>query len=256
LRESEAAFVKGRLELGTRVEIPPEPTADASPDQAKMMAKVRGQALRQRVQWLEGLRRDANRWSREPEAQLLLAEAECRSGNGTECSAAAARAEALAPSDARVLVWKALGMVMQAASAPSAAREPILTEARALIVRANQSDHDAIGPLLAYYASFAGAGEQPSVAAIDGLQKAMEEVPAASETRLELAKALVARGQTDLAKPIILPVAVGAYDTPEKPAARALLGRIDSLKDRMDPQPGVSPNDRPAAVAGGMSLHP
>ena len=255
LRESEAAFVKGRLELGTRVEIPPAPAADTPPDQAKATAKARAQALRERAQWLDGLRRDADRWSREPEAQLLLAEAECRSGNGAECLAAAARAEVLAPNDARVLVWKGLGKVLQAASAQPAAREPILAEARALIVRANQSDHEAIGPLLAYYTSFVAAGEQPSVAAIDGLQKAMEEVPAASETRLELAKALVGRGQPDVAKPIILPVAAGAYDTPEKPAARALLGQIDSLKGHGDQQPGLPSNSRPAAGAGGMSLH-
>ncbi len=228
LRESEAAFVRGRLELGARVVIPSPPPAGTAPDVAKAIARARDEALRQRTAWLDGLRRDAARWSGEPEAQLLLAEAECRSGNPDQCLAAAKRAEAIAPNDPRVLVWKAIAMVGQAAALPAAERTGQLAAARALIVRANETDHEAIGPLLAYYESFARAGEAPTVSAIDGLQKAMEEVPAAPETRLELANALVQRGQVAVARPVIMPVAVGAYSTPERPAARALLGRIDA----------------------------
>jgi hypothetical protein len=228
LRESEAAFVRGRLELGARVVIPSPPPAGTAPDVAKAINRARDDALRQRAQWLDGLRRDAARWSGEPEAQLLLAEAECDSGNPDQCLAAAKRAEAIAPNDPRVLVWKAIAMIGQAASAPAAERERQLVAARALIVKANETDHEAIRPLLAYYESFARAGEAPTVSAIDGLQKAMEEVPAAPETRLELAKALVQRGQMAVARPVIMPVAVGAYHTPEQPAAQALLGRIDA----------------------------
>ena len=241
LRESEAAFIKGRLELGARVEIPPAPGVDAAPDEAKSMIRKREEALRQRDKWLAGLRRDATRWSGELEAQLLLAEAECRSGNPNECLAAANRAQAIAPSDTRAMVWKGFAMVQQAVSAPPAARAPLLASARDLIVRANQLDHEAIGPLMAYYASFAAVGETPSPTAIDGLQKAMEEVPAAPETRLTLASALAKRGQYDVARPVILPVAAGAYDTPEKPAAQALLAQIDSSTRTQD-QPRAAPN--------------
>jgi hypothetical protein len=228
LRESEASFVKGRLELGARVEIPSAPAAGTPLDKAKSMIAAREDALRQRAKWLDGLRRDAARYTGELEAQLLLSEAECRSGNPAECLAAAGRAEVIAPNDPRVLVWKAIAMVGQAAAVPAEEREPQLAAARALIVRANETDHEAIGPLLAYYESFARTGEAPTVSAIDGLQKAMEEVPAAPETRLELAGALVQRGQYAVARPVIMPVAAGAYDTPERTAAQALLGRIDA----------------------------
>ena len=226
LRESEAAFVKGRLELGARVVIPPVPAADAAPGVAKAMNKARGEALARRAQWLNGLRRDATRWPGEVQAQLLLAEAECRSGNAAECLVAAKRAEAIAPADVRVLVWKANAMVLQAATLAPAEQKTLLNQARQLIAKANQTDSDAIGPLLAYYDSFARTGEQPSDNALDALQAALDGVPAAPETRLQLAQALAQKGQGSQARAVILPVAAGAYDSPERPAAQTLLGQI------------------------------
>lgn len=241
LRESEAAFIKGRLELGARIEIPPLPDASTPPDQVKLLTKAREDALKMRDQWLADLRRDAARWSGELDAQLLLAEAECRSDHAAECLAAARRAAVIAPSDSRVLMWQGLATVKLAAAASPSERAPMLAEGRALIVRANQIDHDAVGPLMAYYASFADVGEAPSNTAIDGLQRAMEEVPNAPETRLTLASALVKRGQYDVARPVIMPVAAGAYDTPEKPAARALLAQLDSSTRSQDqPHSGQS----------------
>ena len=228
LRESEAAFVTGRLELGARVDIPPAPGAGMPPAQAKAMTKAREDALRERDKWLDGLRRNAARWPRELEAQLLLAEAECRSGHAADCVRAADRAAAIAPGDPRPMTWKGLGMVRQAASASPAERGPMLASARALIVKANQIDQDAVGPLLAYYASFAETGEKPTTAAIDGLAKAVDEVPSAPRTRLDLAAALIDQGLAEVAKPVILPVATGAYDSPEKPAAQVLLKRIEA----------------------------
>ena len=226
LRESEAAFVTGRLELGARVDIPPAPGADMPADNAKAMTKARADALRERDKWLDGLRRNAARWPRELEAQLLLAEAECRSGHAGECVAAADKAMAIAPGDPRAMTWRGLGMVRQAASAPAAERARMLASARAQIVKANQIDQDAVGPLLAYYASFTEAGEKPTTAAIDGLAKVVDEVPAAPRPRLDLASALVDQDLAEAAKPVIMPVAVGPYDSPEKPAAQALLKRI------------------------------
>jgi cytochrome c551/c552 len=210
--------------------------------------------LKQRDQWLADLRRDAARWSGELEAQLLLAEAECRSGHGAECLAAARRAEAIAPTDSRVPMWKGLATVQVAAAAAPAERGPMLASARALIVKANQIDHDAVGPLMAYYASFVDVGETPSNAAIDGVQRAMEEVPNAPETRLTLATALTGRGQYDVARPVILPVAAGPYDTPEKPAAQALLARLGSATST-DAQPAGDPSG-PSAGTGAEPAPP
>ena len=230
LRESEAAFVKGRLELGARIVIPSAPAADAAPATAKAMSKARDEALQHRARWLNGLRRDATRWPGEIQAQLLLAEAECSGSNAAECLAAAKRAEAIAPTDIRVTVWKANAMVLRAASLAPPERKALLAEARQLIVKANQTDPDAIGPLLAYFDSFARTGEQPSANAILALQTALDGVPASPETRLELAQALVQTGQGASARSVILPVAAGAYDSPERPAAHTLLGQIGTPK--------------------------
>ena len=226
LRESEAAFVKGRLELGARLVVPPAPPADAMPAIAKTMNKARDEALAKQLRWLAGLRRDAARWPGEIQAQLLLAEAECGSGNASGCLSAAQRAEAIAPSDIRVLVWKANAMVLQSASLAPSARTAMLADARDLILKANQADHDAIGPLLAYYDSFAKTGETPTPNALLALTAALDQAPAAPETRLELASGLVQTGQGAEARAIILPVAAGAYDSPERPAARTLLSQM------------------------------
>jgi tetratricopeptide (TPR) repeat protein len=229
LRESEAAFIKGRLELGARVVIPPAVPADAEPAKAKAMNKAREEALERRARWLNGLRRDATRWPKELQAQLLLAEAECQSGNAAECLSAAKRAEAIAPNDLQVLVWKANAMTLQAAKLAPSERKAMLAEARQLIAKANRIDPDAIGPLLAYYDSFGRTGEQPSPNAIDALQAALDGVPAAPETRLQFAQALVQTGKGAQARAVILPVAAGAYDSPERSAARTLLSQTASI---------------------------
>jgi len=241
LRESEAAFVKGRLELGARVVIPPAPPVDAPPTTAKAMSRVRDQALAGRVRWLNGLRRDAARWPAELQAQLLLAEAECSSGNADECLSAARRAEAIAPNDIQPLVWEANAMVLQSASLVPAARAAMLANARALILKANHADHDAVGPLLAYYDSFAKTGETPTENALLALAAALDRAPSAPETRLDLARALVQTGAGAEARSIILPVAAGAYDSPERPAARTLLSQIPPSQGGGDHSAGPQP---------------
>ena len=242
LRESEVAFVKGRLELGARVEIPPAPGPDADAATAKLMTKARETALAERPRWLNRLRGDAARWRNETEAQLLLAEAECRSGNAAECLAAAKRAELLAPADPRMLVWKGTATIQQASSASAPERARLVAEGRSMIVKANQADHDAVGPLLAYYRSFATAGEAPSANAVEALQKVVEEVPAAPAPRVELADALVKKGEPEDARGVILPVAVGAYNSPERPRAETLLDRIaHSSSGSAPPSPPARP---------------
>lgn len=187
------------------------------------MTRARDAAIRQRDRWLVRLHRDADRWPNDLSAQLLLAEAECRSGHAAPCLAAATQATALAPRDVRAQAWKGTAMAAAAIAGPADMRAGALSAAHRVIVAANRLDPDAIEPLLAYHASFALAGATPPVSAIDGLQKAMLAVPAAPATRLALGKDLAARNQTDAARRVLLPVAEGAYDSPERAEARALL---------------------------------
>lgn len=210
LTRAEAGLIRGRLELGARIEVP-EGTRD------------RAAALTRRSAWLDRLRDNATRFPDLIENQLLLAEAECRSGNPDPCLAAADHALARAPGDTGALVWKGTALTQLAMRAPAADRKQRLAEARGFIVRANRLDRQAILPLIAYQDSFAVAGEPASEAAVGGLYKVMQAAPAAPAPRLRLGRELIARDLDADAVSTLLPVAKGAFDTPEQPAAAALL---------------------------------
>ena len=217
LTESQAAFLMGRIELGARVEIPAGPPA------------ARERAIAARDKWLAGLRADARRYSTNLEAQLLLAEAECRSGNNAECLAAAEAALRILPTDARALAWKGVAQAQLAIAGPADQRPAGLRTARGTIVRANQADTESTLPLLGYFRSFSGAGQAPPEVALIGLLKAVDAVPAAPGPRLLLGEELARQGQGDAARKILEPVAHGPYDSPERARAQEIL---DTLPQR------------------------
>ncbi|NWO96642.1 hypothetical protein GY976_26280, partial [Escherichia coli] len=72
--------------------------------------------------------------------------------------------------------------------------------ARSTIARANRADSEYPLPLLAYYRSFAEAGEPAPDIAIEGLMKAADTVPAASGSRLLLGEAFARRGNVGAAR--------------------------------------------------------
>ena len=211
MTRAEAGLIQGRLELGARIEAP----AEDSPEHSA--------ALERRSDWLAGLRENARQFPNLIENQLLLAEAECRSGNPDECLAAADRAIAQSRRDTTALVWAGMALAQQAARAPAAERPRRLKEARKYISRANRLDKDGILPLIAYYNSFAVAGEQASDIAVEGLAKIVFSSPAAPTPRLKLGEEFIKRERDEAASNTLLPVAMGAFETPERPAAAALL---------------------------------
>ena len=213
LKESEAVYVRGRLELGARVTI-----ADAGEAQQK--------GIERRDRWLNGLRSTAAQFPIELADQQLLAEAECRSGNADRCVAAAGHALSIANSDAVSLAWKGYGLTLKAAAAPASERASWLKEARSTIIDANHLDTESVLPLLAYYRSYSAVGETPPDAAVDGLAKSLDEVPSAPTTRLMLGTALVGEADRTDARRVLLPLADGAFDPPEKPKAQQLLANL------------------------------
>jgi tetratricopeptide (TPR) repeat protein len=223
LTEGEAAFVKGRLELGSRIALPAPPPPDADAKTLAELDQMRSRAMAARDAWLAELRKDAARYPANPQAQLLLAEAECRSGNAAECLAAADRALAANPDSSDAHAWKGSALLARALAAPAADRAARIKAARAEIARANRADPDNPLPLIAYYRSFAEAGETPPDIAIEGLMKVVDTVPTAPGPRLLLGEALVRRGNAAAARRALLPVAYGAYEAPERARALALL---------------------------------
>jgi hypothetical protein len=211
LTRAEAGLIRGRLELGARIELPAKDAPDYS------------SALARRAAWLDRLRDNAARFPTLIEHQLLLAEAECRSGDPDACLAAAERALAQSPGDTRAMVLKGSALAQLAAQAPAAERRERLREARSFIVQANRMDPEGILPLIAYYNSFADAGQQAPDVAVEGLWKVVHASPAAPSPRLKLGEELVERDLEGEARKTLLPVAKGPFETPEQPAAAALL---------------------------------
>jgi len=209
LNRSEANYVRGKLVLGARMEIPAEPS------------DARTNALKARDKWLADLRIDVGRYPNDLEYQLLFAEAECRAGNSAGCLAAAERVLAQAPQRPGGLLWKGVALTQLANAGPEGQRAGRLRTARSYIVRANRADTEAVMPLLAYYRSYP-AGRAPD-AALGGLMKASDIVPSAPATRLMLGEELAKRGDAEGARRALLPIAAGAYDSPEKARAQAIL---------------------------------
>ena len=218
MTRAEAGLIQGRLELGARIELPAEGSRDYS------------EALAQRAAWLERLRENARQFPGLIEHQLLLAEAECRTGNPEACLAAAERALARSSTDTTALVWKGTALAQLAARAPANARTRLLNEARSFIVKANRLDPEGILPLISYYNSFAVAGEQASDMAVEGLAKVVHASPAAPSSRLKVGQELIKRDLKDGARNMLLPVAKGPFETPEQPAAAALLPQAMSTE--------------------------
>ena len=211
LTRAEAGLIRGRLELGARIEVP----ANDGPEHSTALAR--------RSAWLDRLRENARQFPKLIEHQLLLAEAECRSGNPDECLAAAERAIAQSPKDTTALVWKGTALAQLAVRAPASERQRRLNEARTFIVQANLLDKEGILPLIAFYNSFAGvAGQAPDIA-VEGLAKIVASSPAAPSPRLKLGAEFIKRDFEDAAHNTLLPVANGAFETPEQPAAAAML---------------------------------
>lgn len=213
LEESEAVYVRGRLELGARVTI-----VDSG--------EARQKGIERRDRWLNGLRSTAAEYPTELADQQLLAEAECRSDNADRCVAAADQALSIANNDPVSLTWKGYGLALKSAAASAGERSSWLTEARSTIIQANHLDTESVLPLLTYYRSYSVVGETPPDAAVDGLAKSLDEVPSAPTTRLMLGTALVGEADRAGARRVLLPLADGAFDPPEKPQAQLLLAKV------------------------------
>ena len=214
LSRSEAAYVAGKLELGARMEIPAAP------------GPARDRAIKARDAWLAEQRAIAARYPSDLEYQLLVAEAECRTGHDNECLAIANRVLTLSPNRSGALLWKGVALSHLAIAGPQSERRPKLREARGWIARANRADTEAILPLIAYFRSFVEAGEAVPDVALQGLMKACDIVPSSPTTRLMLGEELARRGDVAGARRALLPVAVGAYDSPERARAQAVLAGL------------------------------
>jgi hypothetical protein len=204
LSVTSAAVTEARLQLGARL-VPFAANGDATVEP-----------------WLDQLRARLAALPYDPEALLLRAEAECRSGHADTCLAMAERLLEGTPDDVRALGWKGVALTLQAISGPGVERAAALAAARTVLEHAIQLDGEAPLPRIVYFQSFTRAGEKVPDGAMRGLALAIRTVPAAPAPRVYLAQELVRQNHADLARQIVYPLLYGADDTPEKRAAQAL----------------------------------
>lgn len=163
------------------------------------------------------------------EAALLFAESECRGHRYQACLAAADSVLERAPEDPHALGWKGVALTGTALAGEAGARPDGLRRARAALERAIARDGDAPLPLVAYFESYAKAGERVPEEAMAAMAKAIRLVPAAPASRLALGTELIRQGQPDLARKLLYPVLFGPYESPERNAARTMFAAPDPV---------------------------
>lgn len=168
------------------------------------------------------VRAAAARYPDDPDFRLFLAGSECRLGHADECRAAADAVLARRPDDAAALAWQGMAMTAQALTRAPTERAAGLAAARATIERALARDERAPVAALAYFRSFADAGEPVSDRAMTALAQVVRTAPAAPAPRVLLARELMRQGQPGLARRLVAPV---LYD-PEAPPERAEAQRL------------------------------
>lgn len=199
LSPTAAAMVEARVELGSRL-------SDAT----------------LRDGWIASLRDAVGKLPYDTEAQLLLTEAECRGGQAVACQADAERVLAKSPDNVRALAWRGVALTDRAVSGAAADRAARLILARASIGKAVALDSDAPLPRIAWFQSYAKAGERVPDDAMSALAGVVAEVPAAPAPRLWLAEEMMRQGKSDVARRLVQILLYGAYDSPERSTATTL----------------------------------
>ncbi|OYW23249.1 MAG: hypothetical protein B7Y98_07310 [Sphingomonas sp. 32-62-10] len=176
----------------------------------------------ERDTWLSRIRGAAEQFD-DVDVLSLAAEAECRSGNADTCLAYAERALDKEPENIVALTWKGVALTDKAVTAAPENRPAMTAMARKTLQRAVALDDQLPLPRIAYFQSFTKLGERAPKDAMAGMAEAIQRVPAAARPRLYLGEELVRQGQIDAARRVLHTVLYGAYETPERTAARSLL---------------------------------
>ncbi|HMJ92979.1 MAG TPA: hypothetical protein VK472_02635, partial [Allosphingosinicella sp.] len=162
----------------------------------------------------------AAKYPGDPQALLMLAEAEGLAGNHAASSRAADTLLASVPAHPRALLRKAANLEALGQDRKAA---------RPLIVRANRADQKDPLPLLAYYRSFRPEGAEPAPAlALDGLLLAVQLAPQSGEVRLIAGAALAKAGRLEEAENILRPAAYAPHGGATAQKAEALLKLVEA----------------------------
>lgn len=215
LSPGQSALVEARVELGARLAPLPDGVMPS------------GEAER-RDAWLASVNDLAARMPGDNDVLDFAAEADCRGGRAWQCLADADAVLARTPNDVAALTWKGVAQTDLALAGPAGERARGLAAARVTIARAVALNDAAPQPLIAWFQSYAKAGEPVPDEAMRGMARVIRSVPAAPAPRLYLAEELLRQGKGDVARRVAYTVLYGPYDSPEKSMATALFAPAEA----------------------------
>ncbi|MEQ1688022.1 MAG: hypothetical protein ABL874_05570, partial [Sphingopyxis sp.] len=142
-------------------------------------------------------------------------------------SAAAERVLAADPANVRALAYKGWAELSATEAAGTDLSPAEASRLRAPIIRANRANPNDPVPLLAYYYSFALAGQPAPDIALQGLLRAATLAPQEDGIRMTAAMVLIGRRVMPLARRTLLPIAYAPHSSPLQQQALLLVRWID-----------------------------
>lgn len=171
------------------------------------------------VEVVQDAREVAGKYPDEPAVQAALAEAEYDAGNDEAAIHAADKALAAAPGNMTALIQKGYALTRMATKAKT---EEAWRAARRHFVSVNKIENDNPIPLIYYYLSFIQQDKEPTKAALDGLEWALELAPYDASVRMMVAMRQMQDKRFARAIRTISPLAYNPHAGADNPAIALL----------------------------------
>ncbi len=179
-----------------------------------------------RARVLARIRDKAARYSNDPYAVYLLAEAETASGNAAAAESAVDRLLAIRPGDVRGLVRKSLLLSQSAATLNGPERQQKAAQARQLAVAANKADPNEPLAFVAFYESYHSGGASVPRNALEGLEAAVATLPGNTRIRQMLVDEYASQRRWADAMRALAPIANDTHESPLRQAARERMAQL------------------------------
>ena len=155
--------------------------------------------------------------------QLELAEAELDAKNLDAADRAAAAAIALQPDSAEALYFR--GMIALEKAKTDRSQYEV---ARGWFAKGHDADVDHPGPLIGNFLSYSKAGVPIPENAVIGLEQAYRIAPYDGELRVLLAREEIAEKRLDVAKMLLVPLALSPHESKQAKALNEVVDQIDA----------------------------
>ena len=157
--------------------------------------------------------------------QLSLAEAELDAENFDAAERAADAAIAVRPDSAEALYYKGSILLERAKADPK-----YFAEARKWFVKANRADPDHPGPLIGNFLTYSRAKQAAPETTLIGLERAYSLAPYDADLRLMLAGQLLSEQKGDIARDLLIPLALSPHESKRAKALNEVVDLIEANK--------------------------